>query len=101
VGLDLSKFELKSKNGVGVSRPSLYDCIAVVNHMGGMGGGHYTAYANHQISQFGGYGAKELQDKGGKWMLFDDSYVDFVEDPERRVVSKAAYVLVFQRRTTV
>lgn len=101
VGLDLSKFELKSKNGDGVSRPSLYDCIAVVNHMGGMGGGHYTAYANHQISQFGGYGAKELQGTGGKWMLFDDSYVDFVEDPERRVVSKAAYVLVFQRRKAV
>ena len=21
-----------------------YDCFAVSNHMGGMGGGHYTAY---------------------------------------------------------
>ena len=110
VGLDLSEFELKSRNqrkGVEGSvasgdsttaAPNLYDCIAVVNHMGSMAGGHYTAYANHEISQFGGFGATELNGTGGKWFLFDDSHCDQIEN-EARVVSKSAYVLVFQRRT--
>jgi len=106
VGLDLSEFELKSRNRASSGgaessstpkTPNLYDCIAVVNHMGSMAGGHYTAYANHEISQYGGYGAKELQGTGGKWFLFDDSHCGEVEN-EARVVSKSAYVLVFQKR---
>jgi ubiquitin C-terminal hydrolase len=38
--LDLSKY-VKSKDG----QPHVYDLYAISNHYGGLGGGHYTAYA--------------------------------------------------------
>ena len=38
--LDLSKY-VKSKDG----KPYLYELYAISNHYGGLGGGHYTAYA--------------------------------------------------------
>jgi len=62
--------------------PAVYDLTAVSNHYGGMGGGHYTAYA------------KNLND--GKWYYFDDSSVSTAD--EDRIVSKAAYVLFYARR---
>jgi hypothetical protein len=30
--------------------PYIYDCFAIVNHYGSIGGGHYTAYANHDVA---------------------------------------------------
>jgi ubiquitin carboxyl-terminal hydrolase 4/11/15 len=38
---------------------TVYDCYAVSNHFGGLGGGHYTAFA------------RSLEN--GKWYEFDDS----------------------------
>jgi ubiquitin C-terminal hydrolase len=38
-GLDLSRYLLQTQG-----LPPIYDCFAVSNHYGGMGGGHYTAY---------------------------------------------------------
>lgn len=60
----------------------IYDCYAVSNHFGGLGGGHYTAYA--------------LNDEG-EWSNFDDSRVTKNVD-ESEVVSSAAYVLYYRRR---
>ncbi len=60
----------------------LYDCYAVSNHYGGLGGGHYTAYA--------------LSDDG-TWCHYDDSRVSTNVDP-KDVVSSAAYVLYYKRR---
>jgi ubiquitin C-terminal hydrolase len=40
----------------------VYDCFAVSNHFGGLGGGHYTAYAQ--------------QPDDRNWYCFDDSRVD-------------------------
>lgn len=58
--------------------------MGVVNHMGGLGGGHYTAYAQlHTTSE---------------WHCFDDSRVSRVFDPEREVVSPAAYLIIYRRR---
>lgn len=75
-GLDLTEFVLHREGEEKV----IYDCFAVSNHYGGLGGGHYTAYAlNH-----------------GQWFHFDDSVVSHVDDSE--VVSKAAYVLYYRRR---
>uniref|UniRef100_A0A3Q2Y8E0 Ubiquitin carboxyl-terminal hydrolase n=1 Tax=Hippocampus comes TaxID=109280 RepID=A0A3Q2Y8E0_HIPCM len=54
--LDMSEFLINPNSG-----PCRYDLIAVSNHYGGMGGGHYTAYA------------KNADD--GKWYNFDDSSV--------------------------
>jgi len=39
-GLDMSRFCVNSK----ASGPQLYDLFAVVNHHGGIFGGHYTSY---------------------------------------------------------
>jgi ubiquitin carboxyl-terminal hydrolase 4/11/15 len=63
----------------------VYDCYAVSNHYGGLGGGHYTAYA--------------LSDEG-EWCHFDDSRVTTGVDP-KEVVSGAAYVLYYRRRDVV
>ena len=63
----------------------LYDCYAVSNHYGGLGGGHYTAYA--------------LSDDGS-WCHYDDSRVSTNVDP-KEVVSSAAYVLYYRRRDVV
>lgn len=60
----------------------IYDCYAVSNHFGGLGGGHYTAFA--------------LSDEG-TWTTFDDSRVTTEVDP-KDVVSSAAYVLYYRRR---
>lgn len=60
----------------------IYDCYAVSNHYGGLGGGHYTAYA--------------LND-GGVWCHYDDSRISSNVDVSE-VVSQAAYVLYYRRR---
>uniref|UniRef100_A0A8C7ZLX3 Ubiquitin carboxyl-terminal hydrolase n=1 Tax=Oryzias sinensis TaxID=183150 RepID=A0A8C7ZLX3_9TELE len=54
--LDMSEFLINPNAG-----PCRYDLIAVSNHYGGMGGGHYTAYAKNKDD--------------GKWYNFDDSSV--------------------------
>ncbi|XP_043934596.1 ubiquitin carboxyl-terminal hydrolase 4-like [Protopterus annectens] len=75
--LDMSEFVCDPEAG-----PCVYDLIAVSNHYGGMGGGHYTAYAKNKIDQ--------------KWYYFDDSSVSIAS--EDQIVTKAAYVLFYQRR---
>ncbi|XP_075751716.1 ubiquitin carboxyl-terminal hydrolase 15 isoform X1 [Rhipicephalus microplus] len=61
---------------------AVYDLIAVANHYGGLGAGHYTAYAKNKETH--------------KWYHFDDSSVSSAT--EDNVVSKAAYVLFYMRR---
>ena len=63
----------------------VYDLFAVSNHFGGMGGGHYTAFAT-------------LGNGPDDWHTFDDSHVTPVNDPAKKVVSPAAYVLFYARR---
>lgn len=78
--LDMSEFLINPNAG-----PCVYDLIAVSNHYGGMGGGHYTAYAKNKDD--------------GKWYNFDDSSVSPANDDQ--IVSKAGYVLFYQRQDTV
>uniref|UniRef100_A0A8C1XFB6 Ubiquitin carboxyl-terminal hydrolase 15 n=1 Tax=Cyprinus carpio TaxID=7962 RepID=A0A8C1XFB6_CYPCA len=78
--LDMSEFLINPNAG-----PCRYDLIAVSNHYGGMGGGHYTAFAKNKEDQ--------------KWYSFDDSSVS--PSSEEQIVSKAAYVLFYQRQDTV
>ncbi|KAM4612632.1 ubiquitin carboxyl-terminal hydrolase 4 [Polymixia lowei] len=75
--LNMSEFVCDPKAG-----PYVYDLIAVSNHYGGMGGGHYTAYGKNKVD--------------GKWHYFDDSSVSSAS--EDQIVTKAAYVLFYQRR---
>lgn len=84
------------------SEPLIYDLYAVDEHLGGLGGGHYRAYAK--------------LDETGQWYHFDDSYVSKAE-PSDAVVSLAyflhtvlslisikqnanAYLLFYRRRSS-
>uniref|UniRef100_A0A4W3I552 Ubiquitin carboxyl-terminal hydrolase n=1 Tax=Callorhinchus milii TaxID=7868 RepID=A0A4W3I552_CALMI len=78
--LDMSEFLINPNAG-----PCEYNLIAVSNHYGGMGGGHYTAFAKNKDDD--------------KWYYFDDTSVS--PATEDQIVSKAAYVLFYQRQDTV
>ncbi|KAI4205787.1 MAG: hypothetical protein LQ348_001138 [Seirophora lacunosa] len=79
-GLDLSKRVASQEEG----RSPIYDLYAVDNHYGGLGGGHYTAFA------------KNFYD--GVWYEYNDSQVSRKQNPQA-VVSSAAYLLFYRRRS--
>ena len=58
-----------------------YDLYAVVNHLGILGGGHYTAYCKNAID--------------GHWYCYDDERVRVIE--ESKVVTSNAYLLFYIR----
>ncbi|CAN6718410.1 unnamed protein product [Malus baccata var. baccata] len=74
--LNLSQY-VKSKDG----KAHLYELYAISNHYGGLGGGHYTAYA-------------KLIDEN-RWYHFDDSHVSPVNETD--IKTSAAYVLFYRR----
>uniref|UniRef100_A0A8C8G702 Ubiquitin carboxyl-terminal hydrolase n=1 Tax=Oncorhynchus tshawytscha TaxID=74940 RepID=A0A8C8G702_ONCTS len=82
--LNMSEFVCDPKAG-----PYVYDLIAVSNHYGGMGGGHYTAYGKNKAD--------------GKWHYFDDSSVSAASE-DQIVVSEPLQTFpscsgdVFQRQ---
>ncbi|KAL7520743.1 hypothetical protein ACHAWX_005453 [Stephanocyclus meneghinianus] len=80
-GLDLREFVTHWE----VGEEPIYDCYAVSNHFGGLGGGHYTAYARGD---------------DGSWSNFDDSRVT-PGVSESEVVSSAAYCLYYRRKDVV
>lgn len=61
----------------------VYDLWGVVNHYGGLNGGHYTSFA--------------LNKHDNRWYDFSDDRVSAVES-ESDLVTSAAYVLFYQRR---
>ncbi|ABN65218.2 peptidase C19, ubiquitin C-terminal hydrolase 2 [Scheffersomyces stipitis CBS 6054] len=79
-GLDMSSYIANPE-----AENSLYDLIAVDNHYGGLGGGHYTA------------SVKNFRD--GNWYYFNDSRVTSINNPEE-VITSAAYLLFYRKRTT-
>jgi ubiquitin carboxyl-terminal hydrolase 4/11/15 len=78
-GFDLAPYLLNNKLG----SPTVYDLYAVSNHFGGLGGGHYTAFAQNPNSKV--------------WYDFNDSRVEKVTEVSA-VKSAAAYVLFYRRR---
>lgn len=76
-GLDMSEYVASNDN-------LLYDLVAVDNHYGGLGGGHYTA------------AAKNFRDN--RWYYFNDSRVTPIDD-SKEVITAAAYLLFYKRRT--
>jgi ubiquitin carboxyl-terminal hydrolase 2/21 len=76
-GFDLSEFAVHDDGQPHV----IYDCFAVANHSGGLGGGHYTAYAKVSEQQ---------------WALFNDESASLVD--ESRIGGPEAYVLFYRRR---
>lgn len=77
--LDLSPFV----RGPGPKAQHQFALYATVNHSGGLGGGHYTAYARV------GDGLER------QWYHFNDSMATQAADSE--VVSKASYILFYER----
>lgn len=78
-GFDLTEFtEPELRDG-----PQLYDLVAVVNHKGHLGGGHYIAYTKHM--------------RQGKWHCYNDRVVSEVS--EDQVITPMAYVLFFQKQS--
>ncbi|KAL8039905.1 hypothetical protein ABFX02_10G067000 [Erythranthe guttata] len=73
---DLSNYVIP-KNNMLRHRYKLY---AVSNHYGGLGGGHYTAFAKHGLD---------------RWFEFDDGRVFGVT--EEQIKTQAAYVLFYKR----
>ncbi|KAF8582776.1 cysteine proteinase [Ramaria rubella] len=67
-----------------VNEPLLYDLFAVDEHLGGLGGGHYRAYARNHFD--------------GEWYHFDDSHV--TRSKAEDAVNHNAYLLFYRRRTT-
>lgn len=65
------------------SEHPLYDCYAVSNHIGGLGGGHYTAYTQNRFND--------------QWYEFNDSAHRAVDSAELRRNSRSAYVLFYNR----
>lgn len=74
---DLSKFVLDQ------TKPPIYDLYAVSNHIGGMSGGHYTAFALHESDQ--------------NWYKLDDSHCSLLHDP-CYIVTPNAYLLFYKLR---
>ncbi|KAJ7117610.1 hypothetical protein C8R44DRAFT_707956 [Mycena epipterygia] len=67
-----------------LDEPLIYDLFGVDEHMGGLGGGHYRAYA--------------LNHTNNTWYHFDDSYVTPARPQD--AVNANAYLLFYRRRTT-
>ncbi|KAG5368200.1 Ubiquitin carboxyl-terminal hydrolase 12 [Yarrowia sp. C11] len=79
-GLDLTERVGEAKSS---DSPLIYDLIGVDNHMGGLGGGHYTAFAKNFVD--------------GKWYHYNDSSVSPIS--EDQLVTANAYLLFYKRRT--
>ncbi|KAH3764363.1 ubiquitin carboxyl-terminal hydrolase 15 [Pelomyxa schiedti] len=74
--LDLAPFALPQRE------PVMYELYGIVNHHGGLGGGHYTAFARNKDDM--------------NWYKFDDSNYNFASPDE--LVSPAAYILFYKRK---
>ena len=79
-GLDLSKH---LRGPIDPEDPPIYDLYAVCNHMGNLGGGHYTAYVRNP--------------KNGSWYCMDDAHTSPVN--AAKVVSDKGYVLFYRKRS--
>jgi len=77
--LQLSEFVLND-----VEKNTTYSLFAVSNHIGSIGGGHYTSYCkNHN---------------DGEWYEYNDSLVSSLKFPQR-YLSNNAYVLYYSKCT--
>ncbi|KAK0127462.1 CSN-associated deubiquitinating enzyme Ubp12 [Cadophora gregata f. sp. sojae] len=81
-GLDLSSRVIETEDG----KQELYDLFAVDDHWGGLGGGHYTAFAKNY--------------RDNEWYEYNDGSVAKQKDLSR-IVSSSAYLLFYRRRSDI
>ena len=74
--------------------PVLYDLFAVINHSGSVSSGHYTAFIREGDSSMSSSVNAHV---GDGWVCYDDHLLRNVDRSD--LVSKAAYVLFYRRRT--
>ncbi len=69
-----------------VAKKCTYDLYAVINHMGSMSGGHYTAFVKNHYN--------------GEWFLFDDRLIHHVPHSyvQKCIVSPNAYILFYKKK---
>ncbi|ESZ93218.1 hypothetical protein SBOR_6374 [Sclerotinia borealis F-4128] len=79
--LDLSSRVIESQDG----KEEIYDLIAIDNHHGGLGGGHYTAFAKNFVD--------------GEWYEYNDTSVAKITNPSR-MITASAYLLFYRRRSS-
>ncbi|PVI05610.1 UCH-domain-containing protein [Periconia macrospinosa] len=82
VDFPMEGLDLTGKVGLPEDKELVYDLFAVDNHYGGLGGGHYTAFAKNFFDQ--------------QWYEYNDSSVSKCG---RSVVTTAAYLLFYRRRS--
>ncbi|KAF8597077.1 cysteine proteinase [Ceratobasidium sp. AG-I] len=84
VGLDLGqRVGVRGAEGQSAREDEfVYDLFAVDEHMGGLGGGHYRAYAKNPSDE--------------DWYHFDDSYV--TKSTAEESINSNAYLLFYRRR---
>ena len=76
-GLNLSKYSIGYN-----SQKNVYDLFGVCNHMGGVLGGHYTAF---------------VKDPMDRWFHYNDSTIDPVSNVQS-IVSPSAYCLFYRKK---
>ena len=98
-GLDLTTRVIQKDDG----KDEIYDLIAVDDHYGGLGGGHYTAYAKNFVDgRWYNYNGKYPCEQLLNTMLLtitSDSSVSPVSDPAS-AITNAAYLLFYRRRSS-
>ncbi|CAM9338225.1 unnamed protein product, partial [Chrysoparadoxa australica] len=97
-GLDMAEFVSKGsaqRDAMGQGGLT-YDLFGVVNHMGGMTGGHYTACCRASPASKDGEEEVGCWDMRQPWLYFDDEYVEGIA-PDK-IVTEAAYVLFYRLR---
>lgn len=77
VGLDVYKY--LDKEARLLNKDTVYDLTGVIKHIGGVGGGHYTATCKHCDT--------------GEWLDFNDSFVK--SSSEMSTKGPSAYVLFY------
>jgi ubiquitin carboxyl-terminal hydrolase 8 len=76
--LDLSKYVMGYN-----PQQYLYDLYGVCNHIGGVMGGHYTAFV------------KNSQDQ---WVEFNDTSVSIIQNPESNIITPMTYCLFYRKK---
>ncbi|KAF9772571.1 hypothetical protein IL306_009710, partial [Fusarium sp. DS 682] len=100
-GLDLTSRVIQKEEG----KDEIYDLIAVDDHYGGLGGGHYTAYAKNFVDgRWYNYNGESLHlcALPSRFMEANkpiDSSASPVSDPSACITS-AAYLLFYRRRSS-
>jgi len=79
-GLDLGRFSIQPDG----AHHQVYDLVSVSKHMGGLGGGHYVAYARSS--------------EDGRWYYYNDSSVSEATPAQVAEDQVGAYVLFYIRR---